>query len=214
MKSNRLNIALVGLISMISVGCTTHSTEYVVTDDCGNVVEKGSCQKVKNVRTQPVRPTISNANSADIANPLALNIRQTACSIKNNHNICQQKELFENNCEVVKKCDNYLPKYSKIKISVVGQGVAPCKGTCSPAQSLALAKRAAIADSYRLIAEKVKGVYVEGEDLIENMMVKRTRVRTAVAATIRNANIVETTYKDGLCEVEMEIVLSYYTLVK
>jgi len=95
-----------------------------------------------------------------------------------------------------------------LKISVVGQGVAPCNGTCSPAQAYAMAKRAAIADAYRLIAEKVKGVYVEGDDYIKNMMVKRSTVKTFVQATIRNANVVETTFKDGLCEVEMEISLS------
>jgi len=78
-----------------------------------------------------------------------------------------------------------------------------------PAQSYALAKRAAIADSYRLIAEKVKGVYVEGDDLVKNMMVKRSTVRTSVNAMVRNANLVETTFKDGLCEVEMEILISY-----
>ena len=93
-------------------------------------------------------------------------------------------------------------------ISVVGQGVAPVN-TTSPAQAYALAKRAATADAYRLIAEKVKGVNVDGQDLIKNMMVKRSTVRTSVQAMVRNANIVETTFKDGLCEVEMEITLSH-----
>ena len=95
-----------------------------------------------------------------------------------------------------------------IRINVVGQGVAPVT-TTSPAQAYALAKRAAIADAYRLIAEKVKGVRVEGQDVIKNMMVKRSTVRTYVDAMIRDANTIETTFKDGLCEVEMEIVLSY-----
>ncbi|QFR48850.1 hypothetical protein FJR48_03600 [Sulfurimonas lithotrophica] len=91
-------------------------------------------------------------------------------------------------------------------ISVVGQGVAPMN-TQSPAQAYALAKRAAIADAYRLIAEKVKGVRVDGQDIIKNMMVKRSTVRTAVHAMVRNANVVETVFKEGLCEVEMEITL-------
>ncbi|CAI6149221.1 MAG: hypothetical protein SPLUMA2_SPLUMAMAG2_00911 [uncultured Sulfurimonas sp.] len=77
------------------------------------------------------------------------------------------------------------------------------------AQAYALAKRAAVADAYRLIAEKVKGVRIDGQDLIKNMMVKRSTVRTSVAAIVRNANIVETTFKEGLCEVEMEIVISH-----
>jgi hypothetical protein len=93
-----------------------------------------------------------------------------------------------------------------IRISVTGQGVAPMK-TASPAQAYALAKRAAIADAYRLIAEKVKGVKVDGQDLIKNMMVKRSTIRTSVEAMIRNAQITETTFKEGLCEVEMEIIV-------
>lgn len=93
-------------------------------------------------------------------------------------------------------------------ISVVGQGVAPMN-TQSPAQAYALAKRAATADAYRLVAEKVKGVRVDGQDVIKNMMVKRSTVRTSVDAMIRNANIVETTFKEGLCEVEMEITIAH-----
>ncbi|SFV55833.1 Putative lipoprotein required for motility [hydrothermal vent metagenome] len=102
-----------------------------------------------------------------------------------------------------------LLKHNKsIVISVVGEGVAPVN-TTSPAQAYALAKRAAIADGYRLIAEKIKGVEVEGQDIVKNMMVKRSSIRTAVSAIVKNANVVETKFRDGLCEVEMEIKLSY-----
>ncbi len=110
--------------------------------------------------------------------------------------------------EVTSINDELLALSTNIRISVTGQGVAPMH-TSSPAQAYALAKRAAIADGYRLIAERVKGVRVEGQDLIKNMMVARSSVRTSVNAMIRNANVLETLFKDGLCEVEMEIVLSH-----
>lgn len=131
--------------------------------------------------------------------------------------VCNQPQQQDCECE---SCDRETPADSPfrdelvlspehdIRINVVGQGVAPT-ATASPAQAYALAKRAAIADAYRLIAEKVKGVRVEGQDLINNMMVKRSTVRTYVDAMIRDANTIETTFKDGLCEVEMEIVLSH-----
>ena len=106
-----------------------------------------------------------------------------------------------------------LKPHKMLRISVIGQGVAPSH-TTSPAQAYALAKRAAIADAYRLIAEKVKGVYVEGDDLVKNMMVKRSTIRTSVNAMVRNANLVETTFKEGLCEVEMEIKLSYSQFIR
>jgi len=131
--------------------------------------------------------------------------------------MCQdlQKEFKPEKEKVVKKektakmqTSDVLTADKPLLISVVGQGVAPVN-TTSPAQAYALAKRAATADAYRLIAEKVKGVNIDGQDLIKNMMVKRSTIRTSVQAMVRNANIVETTFKDGLCEVEMEITLSH-----
>ncbi len=105
------------------------------------------------------------------------------------------------------KKEDVLDTRHNLLINVIGQGVAPAN-TSSPAQAYALAKRAAVADAYRLIAEKVKGVRIDGQDLIKNMMVKRSTIRTSVQAMVRNANIIETTFKEGLCEVEMEITLS------
>lgn len=94
-----------------------------------------------------------------------------------------------------------------IRLVVKGQGVAP-SFTQSPAQAFALAKRAAMVDAYRLLGEKVSGVRVEGQDIIKNMMVKRSQVRTEVNTMIRQASVVETDFKDGLCEVEVELIVS------
>ena len=104
--------------------------------------------------------------------------------------------------------EDVLEKGRDLRISVLGQGVAPMN-TSSPAHAYALAKRAATAEAYRLIAEKIKGVRIDGQDLIRNMMIKRSTIRTSVQSMVRNANIIETTFKDGLCEVEMEIIVSY-----
>jgi len=125
-----------------------------------------------------------------------LNAADCACDVEKT-NTC--------GCDTQEKV---LSPYYDMRINVSGQGVAPVN-TASPAQAYALAKRAAIADAYRLIAEKIKGVRVEGEDTVKNMMVKRSTIRTYVDAMIRNANVVETTFEEGLCEVEMEIILSY-----
>lgn len=102
----------------------------------------------------------------------------------------------------------FLPTNASMRINVLGQGVAP-QMTISPAQAYAMAKRAATAEAYRLIAEKVQGVHVEGKDVLRNMMVKSSNVNLYVSAMIRNANIVETKFENGLCEVEMEIVLRH-----
>ncbi|QSZ40617.1 hypothetical protein GJV85_00275 [Sulfurimonas aquatica] len=96
---------------------------------------------------------------------------------------------------------------SMVTISVTGQGVAPSFAT-SPAQAYALAKRAAMADAYRLLAEQIKGVKIEGKDTIKNMAIKSSVVNTRVAAMIKNAKVVETTFKDSMCEVEMEVTIN------
>ena len=102
---------------------------------------------------------------------------------------------------------------SELVITVTGQGVAPSV-TASPAQAYALAKRAAMADGYRQIAEKVKGVQVEGQDTIKNLMLVQSNTRTSVEALVRGANVTNTTFKEGLCEVEMEIALSYTRVLR
>ena len=101
-----------------------------------------------------------------------------------------------------------LQENKPLRITVTAQGVAPAN-TISPAQAYVMAKRAATVEAYRLIAERVNGVRVDGKDTIKNMVVQRSTVRSQVSALIKNATIVETTFKNGLCEVEMEVELRY-----
>jgi hypothetical protein len=100
-----------------------------------------------------------------------------------------------------------LSRDSLVVMTTVGQGVAP-SSTISPAQAKALAKRAAIADGYRQLAEKLNGVRVEGRDYIRNMVANKTEVRTCVRAMIRNASVMQSQFKDGMAEVEMELRVS------
>ena len=93
-----------------------------------------------------------------------------------------------------------------IELSAVGMGVAP-EATISPSQALALAKRAAIVDAYRQLGEKMYGIRVNAQDTVRDMVLKNSTVKTKVMAVIRNAEIIETIYKDGLCQVNMELKL-------
>jgi len=120
-----------------------------------------------------------------------------------------EEELIQLNTENLNQSSGmYLPANQTMRINVIGQGVAPTM-TISPAQAYAMAKRAATVEAYRLIAEKVKGVHVEGKDVLRNMMIKSTDVNLYVSAMIRNANVVETKFENGLCEVEMEVSLNH-----
>ena len=102
---------------------------------------------------------------------------------------------------------NVLTSNNSMTISVIGQGVSP-ENTISNAQAVAMAKRAAVADAYRQLAEKVGGVKVEGMDYVRNMVTQRSQIKTFVSSVIRHANIVETKCSNGFCEVEMELKVS------
>ena len=166
--------------ALLFVGCAQHGSYEQATYD----TQSEMLQQQEEVNKEPIKPF-----DPKLECPKQPVVKYTSQATSPEHVACQP--ILQD----------------KLLISVVGQGVAPAN-TASPAQAYALAKRAAIADAYRLIAEKVKGVRVDGTDLIQDMMVKRSTVRTAVSAMIKNATIVETNYKEGLCEVTIEITLS------
>ena len=90
------------------------------------------------------------------------------------------------------------------KITVIGSGV-PAPGMMG-AQTRIMAKRAAIADAYRQLAEAVKGVQVDAETTVEMAMVQSDTVNLKVSALIKGAQIVsENVTSDGAYEVTMEI---------
>lgn len=93
-----------------------------------------------------------------------------------------------------------------ITIRSIGMGVAP-ENSISPAQAMVLAKRAAIADGYRQLGEKMYGIRLNAKDTVKDAVIQNTTIRTQVHAIIRNAELMETVFKDGLCQVEMEVKL-------
>lgn len=90
--------------------------------------------------------------------------------------------------------------------SAVGEGIAPLN-TVSQAQSLALAKRTAIADAHRQLAEKLYGVKINSKDTVRDAMLRDSTITTQVSGLIKNASIVEYDFKDGLYRVRMELKL-------
>lgn len=93
-----------------------------------------------------------------------------------------------------------------LELNAVGMGVAP-ETTISPAQALALAKRAAIIDGYRQLGEKMYGIRLSGQDTVREYVLQSSTTKARVESLIRNAEITETVYKDGLCQVSMEVKL-------
>ena len=75
-------------------------------------------------------------------------------------------------------------------IQVTGMGVANPKMATTPAHAAMMARRAAVADAYRQLAEAVNGVQVDAETTVEQMMLTNDTVRTKISATIKGAQIV------------------------
>ena len=92
-------------------------------------------------------------------------------------------------------------------ISATGMGVAPPNAR-NAAQARMLARRAAVVDAYRQLAESVNGVNVDSETTVENMMVMNDSIKTKVSAVIKGARVIsEQITPDGGYEVTMQISL-------
>lgn len=95
--------------------------------------------------------------------------------------------------------------WSNGSITVTGSGVAPANAR-SATQARLMARRAAVVDAYRQLAETVKGVNVDSETTIQNMMVVDDITKTKVSAFIQGARIVsEQVIPDGGYEVTMTV---------
>ncbi len=93
-----------------------------------------------------------------------------------------------------------------IEIEATGIGVAPSEN-CTPAQAVALAKRAAIIDAYRQLGEQMYGIKLSSNDTVRNMVLKNSNIKTKVNAVIRGAQVRESACQQGICQVSMELKL-------
>ena len=96
--------------------------------------------------------------------------------------------------------------WENASVTVVGSGIAP-PNAVNVAQARMLSRRAAVADAYRQLAELIKGVNVDAETTVENMMVKNDTVKTRVSACIQGATIVGEKEISGGYEVTMTVPL-------
>jgi hypothetical protein len=93
-----------------------------------------------------------------------------------------------------------------ITLMAVGEGVAPIN-SISPAQARALARRAAIADAYRVLGEKMYGIRLSAKETVKDMVLKHSEIRTQVYGIVKGAKIEEESFQEGLYTVTMEVKL-------
>lgn len=99
------------------------------------------------------------------------------------------------------------PNWNTNVIQVTGMGVAP-PNAVSQAHSAMMARRAAVVDAYRQLAEVVNGVQVDSETTVEQMILTSDIVKTRISAVIKGAVIVsEGELSGGGYSVTMELPL-------
>jgi hypothetical protein len=91
-------------------------------------------------------------------------------------------------------------------IKVTGTGAPPASG--SEVQKRLMARRAAIADGYRQLAEIINGVQVDSETTVRNMVTEQDEIRLKVSALVKAAVPGQTRNQpDGGVEVDMVMPL-------
>ena len=92
------------------------------------------------------------------------------------------------------------------RVEADGFGLPPEFAT-SGAQTRLLARRAAIADAQRNLAEQISGVQVDSETTVQNMQIASDTVRTRVSALLKGAKVISESYEDGAYHVVMALPL-------
>jgi len=123
----------------------------------------------------------------------------TDCCSQKPADIKTVKKIIQNRDALMEK---------NIKLEANGVGVAPCSDTCSAAQAYAMARRAAILDAYKALAEKVYGIKINARDSVKNMVLQNSEIKSYVQGLIKKADIVSESYKDGIYKVRMSLNIS------
>lgn len=91
-------------------------------------------------------------------------------------------------------------------ITVTGYGAPPAH-SINIGQARMMARRAAVVDAYRQMAEIVNGVQVDSETTVRDMVVENDLIKTKVTGLVRSARVVEERQVEGGYEVTMTVPL-------
>lgn len=82
------------------------------------------------------------------------------------------------------------PNWNTNTIQVTGTSIKP-PNSLTPLHATLQARRAAVVDAYRQLAEEVNGVHVNGETTVEQMILTSDVIKTKVDAIVKGSQIVE-----------------------
>ncbi len=95
-----------------------------------------------------------------------------------------------------------------ITLYSVGRGAPPKDSEYSEVQKYLLSERAAISDGYRILSEKLQGVFVDAYTKTADYVVNYDRIHLATSAFLKGVEILNIKHKDnGVCQVEMKITI-------
>ncbi len=92
------------------------------------------------------------------------------------------------------------------RVEADGFGLPPDYAV-SEAQARLMARRAAISDAQRNLAEQIAGVQVDSETTVQNLQISSDVIRTHVSALLKGAKVISESYEDGACHVVMALPL-------
>jgi len=184
---------LIASIALLSMGCAATSDTAV----------GGSEQQKTAATQQPYNSQQVIKNEVNIIPP----VQEKTKKEEKNQNT--QNRLNVNSISADTTIDNtpVLTQSSIMTLQVEGLGVAPVNVESIP-QAKVMARRAAIADAYRALAEKMYGIRVKGKETVRDLMLKNSEVRTDVYGLIRGACIQEESFKNGIYRVVMSLKLN------
>jgi len=164
----------------------------------------GSCFALENTQKTPMKLNSQENKLSTISNNSSVNLTiKTPITRKSNIETINQGPMKPCNIsETPGLLNNCI-----ITIEANGIGVAPAS-SISPAQAMAMARRAAIIDGYKALTEKLYGIKVNGRETVKDMVLQNSVLRSKIAGIIRGAVIEEEDYKNGMYKVVMSLKLN------
>ena len=92
------------------------------------------------------------------------------------------------------------------RVEADGFGLPP-DYAISEAQARLMARRAAISDAQRNLAEQIAGVQIDSETTVQNLQISSDIIKTHVSALLKGAKVISESYEDGACHVVMALPL-------
>ena len=136
----------------------------------------------------------------------------TGCTLKNEPKV--EKVIVAKSFDqqqVKKMIDDDRKKYlydeSERTFISVGEGLVP-RNVTNKSRALVLARKAALADAYKRMGEKLYGVKISSTENVKDAMLQNSRIVAKVHGLIKDATIIEEKFLDGIYKLKLELKIS------